>query len=273
MRKDFQEIYAYAKNKGFIIKIYTNASLVNPRLIKYFKKCPPYLIEVSFNAATKGNFEKIAQKEGAFECSLRGISLISKAKLPLLIKTRVLKANFGQLPKINEFCRGLGVRFSPSPILHARLNGDNTPCRLRITPRQVVSLKQNIFPNDANVVMPEFYRKKYIRSIQALFFCDISCSRIFNVDPYGDTFPCALIREPRISLLEHDINEAINMARGFVRGKKFLSNSKCKGCDLKETCINCPGVALLETGNMEAPIDYSCKLAKLLLHKENRVLY
>jgi len=81
MRKDFQEIYAYAKNKGFIIKIYTNASLISSRLANFLKKCPPYLIEVSLNAITKGNLKDCAGK-GSFPTFLKRISLIAKAKLP-----------------------------------------------------------------------------------------------------------------------------------------------------------------------------------------------
>lgn len=37
-RKDFLDIYLYAKKKGFIIELYTNGALINDQIISTFKK-------------------------------------------------------------------------------------------------------------------------------------------------------------------------------------------------------------------------------------------
>ena len=46
-RKDFIDIYMYAKKKGFIIELYTNGALITNKLIEVFKKYPPLLVDIS----------------------------------------------------------------------------------------------------------------------------------------------------------------------------------------------------------------------------------
>ena len=41
MRKDFPDIYIYAKKLGMLITLYTNGSLINESIIELFKKYPP----------------------------------------------------------------------------------------------------------------------------------------------------------------------------------------------------------------------------------------
>lgn len=43
MRRDFVDIYTYAKKKGFIVELYTNAALLDERILSVLKKYPPLL--------------------------------------------------------------------------------------------------------------------------------------------------------------------------------------------------------------------------------------
>jgi len=130
-RQDFLELYSYAKDKGFLITIFTNAYSMTKEIIKYLKKKPPFVIEMTMNAVTKESYEKISQVEGSFEKVMQGLNLILKAKLPLKIKTQITRDNLGEIPDIKKFIEGSSLKFRPSYDLHARLNGDLTPCNLR----------------------------------------------------------------------------------------------------------------------------------------------
>jgi radical SAM protein with 4Fe4S-binding SPASM domain len=41
--------------------------------------------------------------------------------------------------------------------------------------------------------------------------------------------------------------------------REFLEN--CRSCSLVNLCMWCPGRAHLETGAMDAPVDYFCRVA------------
>ncbi len=52
-RPDFSEIYCMAKEKGFIVTVFTNACFFNEGIFAVFKKSPPFSIEVTLNDLTK----------------------------------------------------------------------------------------------------------------------------------------------------------------------------------------------------------------------------
>lgn len=259
-RKDFLDIYSYAKNKGFIITIFTNAYSMNKEIAEYLKKSPPFVIEMTLNAVTKDLYEKISQVKDSFGKVMKGIELILKAKLPLKIKTEITRDNLEEMPKIKKFIEGLGLKFRPTPDLHARLNGDLAPCNLRISPWEILRLNGNkrISDNDCRTAAKTKDRKPHTD----LFRCAIGGGDGFHIDPYGNTFPCNLIRKPAFNLLRADIDYAVNKSLLLVRNRKFFTNSKCKECDLREICHWCPGRAYVEKGDMEAPVGYYCELAQ-----------
>lgn len=258
-RRDFLDIYSYAKNKGFIITLFTNAYSMTRKIAKYLKEKPPFVIEITLNAATKETYEKISRVEGSFAKAKKGISLILKGGLPLKIKTQITKDNFKEAPKIKKFIEGLGLKFRPSYDLHARLNGDLDPCSLRITPQEILSLSGRKDLSDDDCRIPSL-SKRHKQQVN-LFSCAIGGGDGIHIDPYGNTFPCNLIRQPVVNLLKFDIANALNRLPPSVINRGFTSNSKCSGCNLRQLCHWCPGRAYVETGNMEKPIEYYCDLA------------
>jgi len=258
-RNDFLEVYSYAKNKGFITTIFTNGYLMTKEIADYLKKRPPFVIELTLNAVTEGVYERISQVRGSFKKVMQGLDLILKAKLPLKIKTQITKDNLEELPRIKKFIQGLGLKFRPSSDLYACLNAGLTPCSLRISPQEVLNLDGRVKSD----CLKELNGPNEIdKQNSYLFRCAIGGGDGINIDPYGNTFLCNLIRRPAFNLLKVGVEYAQNKLLPLVRKRKFATNSKCKSCNLRKFCYWCPGKAYLETNNMEAPIEYYCRLTK-----------
>lgn len=260
IREDFLEIYAYAKNKGFIVTIFTNACSMTKEIADYLEKSPPFVIEVTLNAVTQGLYEKISQVKGSFEKAMAGIKLITKRKLPLKIKTQAVKDNFKELGKIKEFVGNLGLDYTPSVFLHSRLDGNLMPSSLRISSQEVLSLngKKRAIGDDCGLLP----RDLASQPANNLFQCAIGGGDGVHIDPYGNLFPCICIREPKINLLKENVGQAQNKILTWVRSKTFTINSKCRICSIRGACRLCPGKALLETGSLEKPVEWFCELAK-----------
>ncbi len=268
-REDFMDVYSYAKDKGFIITIFTNAYSMTEEIVKYLKTKPPFVIEMTLNGVTKETYEKISQVKGSFQKAMQGINLILKAKLPLKIKTQITQDNLGEAPKIKKFIQGRGLNFRPSIDLQARLDGDLAPCNLRISPEKILDLNgvKHLPDDDCRLSPPTAHRTPHTAHrtpLTNLFNCAIGGGDGFHIDPYGNTFACNLIRKPAFNLLKVDIDYAMNRLLPLVRNKKFISDSKCNGCNLRKDCHWCPGRAYVETGDMEAPVEYYCELARLV---------
>jgi radical SAM protein with 4Fe4S-binding SPASM domain len=257
-RKDFLDLYSYAKDKGFIVTIFSNGYSMTDEIIRYFKKRPPFVLEITLNAVTPDLYEKISRVRGSFVNAMNGINLILKVNLPLKIKTQVTKENLKEITQIKKFIRGLGLKPRPSTLLHSRLDRDLVPCSLRISPEEVLSL-------DGKMALAGCRRPSVAlsRPKMNLFNCAAGDGDGLYIDPYGNIIPCICIREPRINLLREDIQEAHKRILNWVRTKYFTYDVKCRNCPIRDRCYNCPGKAYLEKGSLEAVVDWFCKLAHL----------
>lgn len=260
VRRDFLGLYSYARNKGFIITIFTNGYSMTEEIAGHFKERPPFVVEMTLNAAAKDLYEKISQVKGSYVKAIKGIEMMLKAGIPLKIKTQVTRDNFAYFPKIKKFIEGFGLNFRPSFDLYPRLSGDLAPCYLRVSPQEILELNGNkqSLDNDCHLSPSTQHPAPNTN----LFRCAIGGGDGITIDPYGNTFTCNLIRKPLLNLLKVDVEDAQNSLLPLVRDKKFTTNSKCSSCKLIRFCWNCPGRAYLESSDMEAPIDYYCKLSE-----------
>lgn len=269
MREDFLELYSYAKNKGFIVTLFTTGFSMTKEIANYLQKKPPFVIEITINGVTKDTYEKITQVKGSYEKAMAGLNLILKKKLPLKVKTMATQQNFEELARIKEFLEERKIRFRPSAILHSRLNGDNTPCSLRLKPEEIDKIDrlfgvETTKEDDEGAEVYKVHRKK-ISTNNRLFHCAIGGGDGINLDPYGNMFPCNCIRKPAINFLESNLEKIRKTLFETFRQLatlEFKTDSKCRSCEFIDLCLRCPGKALLETGDMEAPIEYYCQLAQ-----------
>jgi radical SAM protein with 4Fe4S-binding SPASM domain len=279
-RPDFLDIYSYAKNRGFIITVFTNGYSMTKEIADYFAKKPPFVIEITLNSVTRDIYEKISNKKNSFDKTINGLDLLLKRNIPVKIKTQITKENIADIDNTKQFIENLGLKFSPSAFLHARLNGDTYPCSLRITPQQAANLYTGKDLSDSNCLLdsrPD-YAKIEVTSQNSqpdqmtdiiLFNCAIAGGDGINVDPYGNMIPCICIREPKMSLLDCSIKKARETLSSWIYSKVFTTDSACKACSLRGACYSCPGKALLESGDMEKPVEWFCEFAQIT-HQTNK---
>ncbi len=74
-RKDFLEIYTYAKQKGFLITLFTNGTLINERIADYLVEWPPFAIEITLYGRTKETYEQLTQIPGELISNVTGKSI------------------------------------------------------------------------------------------------------------------------------------------------------------------------------------------------------
>lgn len=269
-RRDFLEVYSYAKRKGFVIILFTNGFSLTKNIVDFLARFPPFNIEVTLNAISKKTFEAISGVEGSFEKTIKGIELIRKRNIALKIKTMLLKKNLGEIPKIKKFVENLGLEFNPSPQIAPRLNRDLTPCFLRLEPEEVLKLEYKLgsgkMKSDCRInQIPE----QRLEKNKKLFRCAVAGGDGFIIDPYGRMFLCPALRDEAIDLLKvESIPQGIHKLSRRMRARRFKANSKCGTCQIAGFCMNCPGNAYLETGDLEAGVDWFCQLAYLAAGKK-----
>ncbi|MFP5247187.1 MAG: radical SAM protein, partial [Thermoanaerobaculia bacterium] len=139
-RADFLEIYSYARAKGFLITLFTNATLIIERIADFLADNPPFDIEVTLYGRTKTTYESLTGIPGSFEKCIRGIHLLLERKLPLKLKTVALTINKHEIRAMRQFAEELGVEFKFDPMINPRIDCSSSPLAVRLTPADIVSL-------------------------------------------------------------------------------------------------------------------------------------
>ena len=104
-RKDFLEIYTYAKKKGFLITLFTNGTIMTEEIADYLAEWPPFAIEITLYGRTRETYEALTVIPGSYDRCLRGIKLLKERGLPLKLKTVATSINKHEVLAMRRVCR------------------------------------------------------------------------------------------------------------------------------------------------------------------------
>lgn len=273
LREDFFAVYMLLKKKGLLVSVFTNACLVTQKHADFFKKYPPRDIEVTVYGVTKETYEKISRKPGSFDAFMRGLDILMGTGVRIRFKTMALQSNLHEHQAIARFCRERTkdyFRFDPQ--LHLRFDRDPIRNELikseRLTPEEVAAVERAdderfgaLKKGCDKLINPAFEEKV----CDHLFHCGAG-NGSFSVSYDGFFRLCSSLWHPDTiyDLKKGTLREAWE---GFVpkvrdmrsQNKEFLE--KCRKCSIINLCLWCPAHAYLETGEMDAVVDFFCRVA------------
>jgi MoaA/NifB/PqqE/SkfB family radical SAM enzyme len=147
-RKDFLDIYTYAKQKGFLVTVFTNGTLITEKIADYWVQYLPSMIEISLHGFTKASFEQITQGPVSYERCLAGIRLILERKLPLTLKSVGMTMNRDEILKIKAYVEDLGHRYQTKiwykfgSDIRPRLDGSEDVYEYQLPEQDVIAIEQ-----------------------------------------------------------------------------------------------------------------------------------
>ena len=273
LREDFSDIYLYLKRKGMLVRVFTNAVLIKDEHVRLFRKYPPRDVEVSVYGVTEETYERVTRRRGSFDAFMRGLNLLLDGGVKVRFKAMAMRSNFHELPEIARFCRERTKDyFRFDPLLHLRYDGD--PLRNeeikseRLSPEEIVVLErsdpersQSMEENCDQFIVPGFSHTK----CNHLFHCWAGTSN-FSLSYNGIFRLCGSLWHPDCiyDLRKGSLTDAWRNFVPQVRDmrssrKEFLE--KCRVCPIINLCLWCAAHAYLETGDMDVPVDYFCRVA------------
>jgi radical SAM protein with 4Fe4S-binding SPASM domain len=263
-RKDFLEIYTCAKEKGFLITLFTNGILINEKIADYLREFPPFAIEITLYGRSKETYEALTQLPGSYERCMRGILLLLDRGLPLKLKTVGTSINRHEVIAMKEFAeQELGVEFKFDSLINPRIDCSQAPLAVRLSPEEVVALDMH-WPKVAAEHRGNL--KREIAAASQVRTGVYSCGgglKSFAVDPYGCMSICVLSHQDTYNIREGGVREGWEHFLLSVRQKERQRPSKCSTCRIRSVCSMCPASGELENGDPESPVDFLCEVAHL----------
>jgi radical SAM protein with 4Fe4S-binding SPASM domain len=273
LREDFSDIYMLLKKKGLLLTVFTNACLIGERHARLFKSYPPREIEVSVYGVTRETYEAVTRKPGSFRAFKKGLDLLIDNGIKVRLKAMLMRSNVHEFPAIAAFCRERTKDyFRFDPLLHLRYDGNekrNEEIRAeRLSAAEIAAIERND---------PERFRvlKEKCADLITPDAAHTACGHLFHCGAgegqgtisYDGWFKlCSSLCHPAC---------VYNLRKGrladaylkFVREIREMRSSRpdflkrCRTCSLLNLCHWCPAHAALETGELDAPVDYFCEVA------------
>src|ERR1700732_5308587 len=238
-RKDFLEIYTYAKKKGFLITLFTNGTLIGERTADYLRQWPPFAIEITLYGRTKETYEALTGIPGSYERCLRGIGLLRDRGLPLKLKTVPTTVNKHEVLAMRQFAEEeLHLEFKFDSLINPRIDCSQSPLAVRLSPEEVVALDLH-WPKIAAEHREAAKRDLEAGSVSEQKDTVYSCGGgmdSFAIDPYGHMSICVLSHQETYDIRSGSVEDGWKQFLLRVRTRVRKTISKCVSCRLHSLC-------------------------------------
>jgi radical SAM protein with 4Fe4S-binding SPASM domain len=265
LRNDCLDIYTYAKQKGLLVTLFTNGTLITPDIADYLSQLPPFSIEITLYGNTRETYEAISGVPGSFERCIQGIRLLMDRNLPLKLKTMAIAQNKHEIADMKRFVEEeLGLDFRFDAMINPRRDCSQSPLEVRLSPREVVELdleapeRVSEWKHFADRLKepPQNSGRK-----DKLYQCGAG-HHAFAIDSFGRLSPC-IVSGNTYDLRRGSFRQGWDDYLFSLRQTIITRKTKCSSCQIKSMCGMCPAHSELECADAEAPVDFQCEVAHL----------
>lgn len=279
LRPDFCEIYEAIAKMGFVLTVYTNATMVTDEIMQVLEKLPPHKIGVTMYGASNETYQKLCGCANGYDRFLDGVQRLSRLPSLFDIRTTIVRDNLADLPAMRKYVK---QRFGEEKVLHISRNVVNAirggiacPREVRLTPEENVALVYpwllelraqlqagRIKPVSKDISKLKLKKQQISDEGKYLFnSCEAGIVQ-YAISWAGRMYACEMIPEGYTNPFE----EGFSNAWDRLPEQYPLShmNEKCVDCCYAGVCDSCPAYRISETGDWYGIPEYACGEAKYL---------
>ena len=271
LRRDFLDIYDHVKSRGILPILFTNGTLITPRIAEHLAEYPPVYVDVSVYGWTRETYQSITGQPGSYDRCLQGIRELVDRGIKVFLKTPAMIQNRAELGRLRQFAESLGTAFRFDLNLNPRLEHMDDrfgPYEYGLPLRERVSLE---FADEEKVRAWSAYSER-VESLpveKTVYTCGAGLYGFF-IDARGRMTMCVLSRYPSYDLTTGAFEEGWEL---LARTRQELSEDEasveCQTCEVRAFCQQCPARAQLEygPGAVSERVEWLCRLAHLRAEK------
>lgn len=260
LREDFSTIFAHARNKGLLVTLFTNATLLDSETAGILADLGLYSMEVSIYGARQETYEAVTRRPGSFDKALTGIQRAKDCGINVNLKSVLLTINNHELMDMELLASNLGLDFRADATIWPRLDGSKWPIQYQLPTAKVISYDlQDPKRMEGWKDTAKAFNGQLLRSEQ-VFACG-AAKLSFHIDSCGNMTPCMMARKPSVNVLPQNFDYAWKSMEQ-IRNLKHSMQTPCRDCHVNALCTQCPGWSLAMYGDYETPVKQICELGK-----------
>lgn len=277
IRPDFCEIYEAIAKMGFILTVYTNATMVTDRVMELFRKYPPHKIGVTMYGASNETYARLCRCKDGYDRFKEGLKRLAALPSHLDMRTTIVKENIGDLSEMRAFVK---ENFGEQQTLHISRtivnrirDGVACPKESRLSPEDNIELIypglrefRDKFREDPSAFKPPDRARLILRHRtpgDGYLFQNCGAGiREYTINWAGRMYACELLDQGYTEPFEDGFETAWqHLTEQYPQGKKIR---QCVECRYSAFCEACPAVRLAETGSWFGVPEYICEETKYI---------
>lgn len=258
LRPDLPELVRLAAGLRFDVRVFSTGLGLTPALAAELKAAGVSAFEISFYGAVPAAHDAVTGLKGSFRRSLAAARLLKANGVRVKMKVPLMTLNRGQVPRLKALAAREGFGVSFDPVIAPGNDGGRAALRYRLSGGRLADAVGRISAGE------DIPSRTAAAPAAPYFICGAG-RNVCAVGPDGSLYPCLQL-PVRLGDLRRESFGRIWRDSAWLRRwrRAGLSDlAKCRDCALLEHCSRCPGISLLEEGDVHAPNRAACALARV----------
>ena len=276
LRADLYEILAAARSLHFDISLKTNALLVTPERAARLGELGVRRVQISVYSDIPAVHDAITKVPGSLRRTLAAIPILLQHGLQVKLACPLMRENLLAYRGVMALAEKLGVPYILDLTITPMMDGSSGPLAHRASvssllpvlrdarlqackpqPTSATARPESVWPLGSAVSS----------GIESPAYQDLPCSAGHNscyISPYGDVFPCVQLPQAAGNLRREKFDDIWYHAPQLERLRAIRESQLpiCSRCEIRSYCERCPGLALMEGGNLLGAYERACALAE-----------
>lgn len=278
LRPDFCELYEAIARMGFLLTVYTNATMVTDRVMEVFRRYPPHKIGVTMYGASNDTYQTLCGCADGFDRFAEGVQRLSGLPSLLEMRTTIVKDNRHDLEAMQRFTKqrfGADRTLQISRFVTKSIRG-GVACaeQCRLTPEENINMIYGGMADfcrkvrSGEVRLPERVEQFPLPQRRSLpEGGDLFQHCQAGIDQYtitwdGSMYACELMPEGCTKPFAVGFRKAWEEMPGCYPASRSIP--ACAQCRYEPFCESCPAVRKAETGDFFGKPEYFCGEAKYI---------
>lgn len=269
LRPDLAELCARAKKLKFDVRVFSTGHGLGQARALELKRAGVSAFEISFYGRPALH-DGVTGSKGSFAASLAAARLLKRAGVRVRLKVPLMRANLAQAAWLKALARREGFGIAFDPVITAANDGDKKALDLRLGAEELKRAVK-LLGRPAEKCEPARPQTQPPMAAEPAF--DFLCGagrNVCAVGPDGSLYPCLQLPLKLGNLARARFSSIWRSSRWLKKwrraGEKDLKT--CAACRDAAFCSRCPGVSLVEEGDVFAPNRPACELARAMRGKQ-----
>jgi radical SAM protein with 4Fe4S-binding SPASM domain len=255
LRKDFLELVAHARARGFAVRLFTNGLTMTAELARALRELAVQLVEISLYSHRAEVHDFVTGVQGSFDKTVAGVRRLAAEGVHVHVKTPIMSVNEHELEPYRAFASSLGATYAfDAGLLMPREAEDRSP--------EMFSRRQEYHALTERIV-PSAPRVPGKREPKPLSSKLCGAGEYLQVEPDGELRPCTMLHVDLGNAAADGVRAALQASQyADLRALRWRDVHGCRDCDLRAHCGRCHARALAEVGDALAPYPSACERAR-----------